>query len=192
MSRLGFRPASRSFIALAAACALILAPTPGRGAEVARLRPGAIEVGLAGSVASVAGSTRASVALRLGSFRAAGSGLAGFEAELGYTHVQALDTVDLGGNVSWQHAAGASSLHPFFALGGGLRQETLGSFSQARYPVGFALGLRALVGPRAALRVEYRYRRILNDPVANFTEHDALVGLSILLRNPERPGRGGE
>ena len=172
--------------------ASILAPTTGWGAQAPRLRPGAIEIGLAGSLVSVAGSAHASLTLRAGGFRGVGLGLAGFEVELGYNHVRALDTADLGGDVSWQRAVGTMSIYPFVALGGGLRQETLGSFSQALYPVGFALGLRALTGPGAAVRVEYRYRRILNDPVADFSEHQVLVGVSILLRNSERPDRGGE
>lgn len=170
--------------------ALGLAPVASADDGAARLRPGAIEIGLAGSFASVAGSARTTLALRAGGFRGAGPGLAGFEAELGYNHVQSLDTVDFGGNLSWQHAVG--SVSPFVAVGGGIRQETLGSFSQARYPVGVALGLRTLFGTGAAFRVEYRYRRILRDPVADFTEHHALVGLSIVLRNSERPWRGGE
>ena len=172
--------------------ALAIAPSAGLASEVPRLHAGAIEVGLAGSIVSVERSTRAALALRGGRFAGAGSGLAGFEVEVGYNHQRALDTVDLEGNVSWQRAAGAGHIYPFASIGGGLRQEHLGSFSQARYPVGLAFGLRALFGARAAVRFEYRYRRVLNDPVANFTEHRALTGISLLLRNTERPERGGE
>jgi hypothetical protein len=70
--------------------------------------------------------------------------------------------------------------------------RSLGSFSQARYPVGLALSARVLFDARVAMRVEYRFRRVLNDPVADFTEHRVLTGLSLLLRNTERPERGGE
>lgn len=177
-------------IALIATCVLAFAPGVRADGAPPRLRPGAIEIGFAGSLVSVAGSARTTLALRGGGFRTAGPGLGGFEVELGYNHVRSLDTAELQGNVSWQHAAG--SVHPFVALGGGVRQETLGSFSQARYPVGFAFGLRSLFGTGAAFRIEYRYRRLLNDPVADFTEHHTWVGFSILLRNSERPTRGEE
>lgn len=181
---------------LLATLAIFIAPIVGLGSEVLRLHRGAIEVGLAGSLVSVEGSTRTTLALRGGSFVGAPSGvaggLAGFEVEVGYNHQRALDTVDIEGNVSWQRAVGAGHLYPFASIGGGLRQEHLGSFSQARYPLGFALGLRTLFGARAAVRVEYRYRRVLNDPIADFTEHRALTGISLLLRNTERPERGGE
>ena len=176
--------------------ALPSAPTAGLGTgpgtEGPRLNPGAIEIGLAGALVSVEGGTRATIGVRGGRFLAAGSGLAGLEAELGYSHQQALDGVDLEGSLSWQRAARARAIHPFAAIGGGLRAEKLGSFSQARYPVGFALGMRALIDHHVALRIEYRYRRVLNDPVANFSEHQALTGISLLLHNSERPERGEE
>lgn len=178
----------------------LVAPVAGLASEVPRLRPGALEVGFAGSIVSVEGSTRAAALVRAGTFvrppfgdpGGVSSGLAGFEVEVGYNHQRSLDTVDLEGSVSWQRAVGAGRVYPFAAIGGGLRQEHLGSFSQARYPLGFALGLRALVGSRAAMRIEYRYRRVLNDPVANFTEHRLLTGISLLFRNTEPPASGGE
>ena len=182
-----FRPGIPSLLATVV---LFAAPTVGLGAPTARLRPGAVEIGFAGALASVEGVTHATLALRGGGFRGAWSGLTGFEAELGYNHQRALDTVDLAGSVSWQRAVGANPIYPFASIGGGLRQERLGSFSQARYPVGFGLGLRALFGERAAVRIEYRCRRVLNDPVADFTEHQALTGISLLFRNAERPERG--
>jgi len=168
---------------LAAILALLLMSTA--AAAVPRLHPGAIELGVTGSLVSVAGSTSAALALRGGCFRGAGSGLAGWEAELGYNHLQSLDTVELEAGVSWQRAMGEGATWPFASIGGGLRQERLGSFRTARYPVGFALGVRTLFGERVALRVEYRYRRVLNDPVADFHEHQARTGLSLLLHNAE-------
>ena len=164
---------------------IVLRGTPVAHAAAAapELRPGAVEVGLAGSLTSIEGSTRSVLLLRAGSFRRAFSGLAGLEAEFGYTHDRALDGLDLEAGASWQHRAAASAVYPFAAIGGGLRQEKLGSFGQARYPVGFAMGARALFGTRAAVRIEYRYRRVLNDPVADFTEHQALTGISLFFRN---------
>lgn len=180
---------------LLATLALFIAPTPGVASEVPRLHSGAVEVGLAGSLVSVEGGTRSTLAVRGGIFVGGTSGvaggLAGFEVEVGYNHQRALDTVDLDCSASWQRALGAANIYPFASIGGGLRQEHLGSFSQARYPVGLALGLRTLFGARAAVRFEYRYRCVLNDPIANFTEHRAMTGISLLLRNAERPERGG-
>ena len=162
---------------------MILAPKGVLGAEVPTLHAGAIELGIVGALVSVEGSTSAAVALRANRFIAAPSGLAGIEAEVGYNHLQGLDMVELEGNVSWQHAMGAGSTYPYASVGGGLREETIGSFSTARYPVGFSLGVRTLFGARAALRIEYRFRRVLNDPVADFNEHQARTGISLLLNN---------
>src|SRR5207249_7343046 len=136
--------------------------------------PGAIELGLAGSVTSVEGSTRGVIALRGGTFSLSRAGLTGAEAEVLYSHVGSLDQMDLEGNLSLQRAAGESPAYPFLAAAGGVRQEWLGSFRQARYPVGFNLGVRYLVAERGGFRVEYRYRRVLRDPVAEFTEHQVL------------------
>ena len=147
------------------------------------LRAGAIELGLSGSITVIEGISRAAVTVRTGTFTQVPGGLAGIEMELSYSHVSSLDWIDLQGNLSLQRAWGQSSAYPYIALGGGLRQEWLGSFRQVRYPVGFNLGLRALVGQQAALRAEYKFRRILHDPVSNFSEHQLVVGLSIFFKN---------
>jgi len=147
------------------------------------LKPGAIELGLAGSMTIVEGSSRTTVAMRTGFFKAAPAGLFGVETNLSYSHVNALDWLDIEGALSWQTKLGESTVYPFLALGGGLRQEWLGSFRQIRYPLGLNFGARALVAPQAAIRVEYKFRRILHDPVANFSEHHVVVGLSIFFKN---------
>jgi hypothetical protein len=147
------------------------------------LRPGAIELGLAGSMTAIDGLARATLHVRSGLFLAAGPVLAGLEPEVVYSHVRGLDAVDLALGVSAQRRLGATSLYAHFALGGGVRQEWLGSFSQARYPVGGCVGFIALYDPRAAVRIEYRLRRVLDDPVADFTEHEVLAGISLLFRN---------
>ena len=36
---------------------------------------------------------------------------------------------------------------------------------------------------RADMRVEYRLRRILDDPVADFTEHEIRLGVALLFHN---------
>ena len=147
------------------------------------IKSGAIEIGLAGSMSIVEGSTRTMLAARTGVFKRAARGLCGIETEVAYSHVNALDRLDWEAALSWQRAIKKSSVYPFIALGGGWRQEHLGSFRQARYPLGFNLGLRALLAPQAAMRMEYKFRRILRDPVANFSEQHLIVGVSILFRN---------
>jgi hypothetical protein len=150
------------------------------------INPGAIELGLAGSMAIVEGSSRTTFAIRAGFFKSAPRGLFGFEMNLSYSHVNALDGLDIEGALSWQTKLGKSAVHPFLALGGGLRQEKLGAFHQLRYPVGLNLGVRALIAPQAAIRGEYKFRRILHDPVANFSAHQVLVGLSLLFNNASK------
>jgi len=147
------------------------------------LKSGAIELGLAGSMTIVEGSTRIMLAARTGIFKSAWRGLLGYETELAYSHVNALSWLDWEGLLSWQRALKKSSVYPFIALGGGLRQERLGSFSQVRYPLGLNFGMRTLFAPQAAIRVEYKFRRILRDPVVNFSEHHLIIGLSIFFKN---------
>jgi len=151
--------------------------------SIITLKSGAIELGLAGSLMIVEGSSRTTLAARIGVFKSAPYGLFGIETELAYSRVNALNWLDWEGLLSWQRALKKSSVYPFIALGGGLRQEHLGSFSQARYPLGINLGMRALLAPQAAIRVEYKFRRILKDAVANFSEHHIVVGCSIFFKN---------
>ena len=66
---------------------------------------------------------------------------------------------------------------------GGVRQEWLGSFRETRFPVGAAAGVRVLASERAALRVEWRVLKVLDDPVEDPIEHRVLAGLSIFLGN---------
>ena len=152
-------------------------------AEVPQLRAGAVEVGLSGSVTTVEGRSRSVVTGRDGTFGRAPAGLVGVEAEFSYSHLHSLERVDLWGHIFWQPGAGESPVYPYVALGGGLRQERLGSFSQARYPTGLSLGFRALVGSRVGFRAEYRFVRVRRDPIADFSERQLVAGISIFFRN---------
>ena len=120
---------------------------------------------------------------RVGRFMPAPAGLIGIEMDLAFMHVNSLSILDIQPMVSWQKALGESAAYPFFALAGGVRQEWLGSFRQVRYPVGVSLGLRNLITNRIGIRTEYRFRRILGDPVANFSEHMVVLSIAILFRN---------
>lgn len=152
-----------------------------RGAQT--LAPGAIEIGLSGALVAVEGSVRASLAARTGTFIAAGPGRLGFEIEPVWSHVGELDGLEWGGALSWQLATGSSADAFFVAIAGGWREEWLGSFRQARFPLGLNIGCRALFTRSGGIRAEYRYRRLLHDPVAPFSEHQILAGVSLLFRN---------
>jgi len=147
------------------------------------LKSGAIELGLAGSMTIVDGSSRATAAIRTGLFKSAPRGLFGIETALTYSHANALDLIDWEVLFSWQRRFKKSPIYPYIAVGGGLRQEHLGSFSQARYPMGLNLGIRAFIAPQAAIRTEYKFRRVLHDPVKSFSEHQIVIGISIFFKN---------
>lgn len=152
------------------------------------LQPGAIEIGVGGSMTTVEGITHGAVSVRGGYFLGALRGLVGMEAGWGFSHVESLDETEVDVALSWQHRFARSASYPFVSLGGGLRNEKIGSFGDVRYPLGFSIGVRSLVGQRGGFRVEYRYRRILDDPIADFSEHHITIGLSLFFRNP---GNGG-
>jgi hypothetical protein len=169
--------------------------SPARAEEAhgGALRPGAVELGMTGAVTQVEGTTRGSAAVRCGSFLAARSGLAGLEGEIEYAHVSGLDALGLEANLSWQKPMSGGAAYPYVALAWGLRQEWLGSFRDVRYPLGGTVGLRTMLGTRAATRIEYRFRRVLGDPVADFNEQELRLGLSVFFRNREATpdGSGG-
>lgn len=162
-------------------------PAPGQTDSVAVhpfLHSGAIEVGTSGSVLIIEDITNVSFTLRSGIMTGWGeNNLAGVEAELGYTHIRAEDQLEFQGYLTWQRNIPNSVLNWFFLAGGGLRVTYLGSFRYSTFPVGFNTGLRVMFNRTAALRVEYGFRRILNDPVANFSEHRFWVGFSLFFRN---------
>jgi len=153
-------------------------------AETPSLGGGAIELGLSGALTTVEGSTRASVGVDGSNFFQAPGGLGIATAEIAYSHVNELDILDAAALIGWTRPIGDSSLYPFFAIAAGVRQQWIGSFADALYPVGFDAGFRALVSPRADVRISYRLRRVLNDPVEDFTEHEIRLGIALLFRNP--------
>ena len=101
--------------------------------------------------------------------------------ETTYSTQQSLDELGLEAAVGWLPARG--QVLPFVAVAGGVRQEWIGSFRETRYPVGFDAGARLLLSPRVGLRGEYRFRRMLDDPVADFSEHRVLMGISVFWNN---------
>jgi hypothetical protein len=167
------------------------AQTPGRPGTLEQLRfstvpelhPGALEIGVSAALERVESTTASTIALRAARFMAAGNGRAAFEAELAHRHLGPLDELEFSGSVGWLAHPSAAPIYPFLALAAGVRQEWLGSFRLARYPVGVNVGMRVLAGAGALFRFEYRYRRVLDDPIADFTEHQLMSGLSLLFGN---------
>jgi len=157
-------------------------PASASAGETPDLRSGCLELGLAGSFAAVEGTQQIELLLRGGSFLDLGPGLAGIEMEIG-AHRSSLDEIELLWNLSWQMQIPGSSLLPYVAAAAGIRQEWVGSFGESRTPVGIHVGLRGLLGPRVGIRGEYRYHRVLGDPVADFDVHRILFGMSLFLRN---------
>ncbi len=149
-----------------------------------RLHPGAVEVGASGSLLIIEDITTASLALRSGTMTSLGDkNLGGIEVAVRYTHIRGEDQLELTGYLTWQRNIPNSFLNGFVLTGGGLRVTYLGSFRYTSFPVGFNIGLRVMFNRSAALRMEYGFQRILNDPVANFTEHRVWMGFSLFFRN---------
>lgn len=177
--------------ALLAPGAALAQPAPEAGRALQQLRfstvpeihPRAWEIGVSGSASRIEDTTASTLLLRAARFAAAGAGRAALEAEVAWTHLGPLDELQMGGSLAWLAHPRPGPAYPFLAVAGGVRQEWLGSFRLARYPVGADVGLRLLAGTGALLRIEYRWRRVLNDPVADFTEQQVMTGVSLLLGN---------
>lgn len=149
-----------------------------------RIHAGAYELGVAGSVVREGGTT-VSLNLRGARFFDLRGTRFALEADAGWTHVRELDGVDFLGSVQWLPWPDARML-PFAGVIGGVRQEWLGSFREARVPIGVTLGVRVLAGHSAAFRAEYRFLQITGDVVGNHGEHRLQFGMSMLLGNHPR------
>jgi hypothetical protein len=171
--------------AMAIAVPGLVAPGASRGeTPVPAISAGAWELGLTGALTSVEGDTRWSLGIDGARFLPLGGGFAAPGAELVYSHQNALDLLAVGAGIVWLRRWGRSPVYPYLGPGAGFRQEWIGSFRTTRYPVGADLGLRVMVSEGALLRVEYRFRRILGDPVAGYTEHRVGVGVALVLGAP--------
>jgi hypothetical protein len=147
------------------------------------IQPNAWELGVSVALTRVEGTNSATAILRAAHFTRAGSLLGVAEGEAGYTHTGPLDALDLDLTIGFLTHPSNGPVYPFIDFGGGVRQEWLGSFRVARRPVGGDVGVRVLAGNRALFRIQYRFRRVLDDPVADFDEHQILSGVSILFGN---------
>ena len=147
------------------------------------LQSSAWELGFNGSIVSRESSVGSMLALFSNHFRVVRGVTVSAGAAAGWSHISDLDRVDLEVVAAAYKRLSGINAWIYAGPGGGLRQEWVGSFNVVRYPVGGDLGLKALFSARAAITVAYQYRRMLNDPVANFSEHRFVTGISILLNN---------
>ena len=143
----------------------------------------ATELGIAASFTTVSGATRGTVALRTGTFASGPQGMANAEFEVAYSRAPGSEVLDLGLALGALSRPGGGSMYPYANAAGAMRQEWSGGIKQVRWPVGFDIGVRFLTGRKALFRVEYRFRRVMKDPVADFDEHSVMCGISLLLRN---------
>ncbi len=153
------------------------------GPQKSFIRPGVIETGAAGSLVSVEGVSAGDISLRGGIFTGLLPGLIEVEFSASFMHVSSLDEFSLEGFLGLHRQIGKSRNYFFASFGGGLRYEDIGSFDHTRYTLGIGTGFKCNLVERAGIRVEYQMRRILNDPIANYSEHKIMAGLSIFFRN---------
>jgi hypothetical protein len=181
----------RASVTRVVATAILFLASRAFAGEAPSIRPGALELGLGASVIAAEGTSRAAIEARAGTFVGAPRGLLGFEVDGGWTHVRADDVVDALAAITWGGAFHRSAAHPFVGVVGGVRQEWLGSFRETRYPVGAVVGVNVLASERAALRVEWRVLKVLDDPVEDPVEHRVLAGISVFFRNAPPRGETG-
>jgi hypothetical protein len=168
---------------MAALAAASAGATPAGAEGGHEIRSGALALGAHGSFTSVERSTSGSTGVELCYFRAPAGIVLGYHADWRYTRVADLDLVDLAAGLRVMRRVGESSAYPYLGAGVGVRQEWVGSFSQARFPVGVDVGLVALPARGATFGAAYQLRRVLDDPVSDFTEHRLVVSVSMLFRN---------
>lgn len=162
----------------------IAALVPRAAASDPELGAGAWELGLAGALISSDAGHQSTVSAHAARFVGLAQQLFSLEAGIAYGHVRQLDELEVTGRLAWHARAGTT--YPFVGALAGVRREWVGSFHQTRTPLGGIAGLRALLAPRVAVRVEYRLARILDPDVASFSEHQVLLGFVYFLREGRR------
>ena len=168
---------------VAVLCAAVLVASARAEGEQGYVRSGAWEFGLNAAVLAREGSASTTLSLFSNRFWVSGRTPLSAGASATYSRVSDLDRVDLEALLAAYKQFPGSSAHVYAGVAGGLSQEWVGSFSQARYPLGLDVGIKAFVSRRAVLTVAYKFRRLLNDPVADFNEHRFVAGFSIMFNN---------
>ena len=148
------------------------------------LRPGAIEIGIGGAFISTASLSTFQLNIRAARLFAAGKkAFWGLEIENSFAHLRSSNQLDIQGIISWQKPLNSAPLHFILSIGGGFRQEWLGSFRKSDYPFGFGIGSRIMISNRSAIRIDYQYRKFNNRVSGNFSENRIIFSLSLLFRN---------
>ena len=130
------------------------------------IRGGAMELNVGGDLAYVEDVTDIHLNVQGYYFFATHGGVAAAGLESGYFHQRNNDAVELQGLLSWQRMPVRRSYHWFAAIGGGLRQEWAGSFSQARFPLGIDAGLRLLPSLSSAVKIDLSFSETLQRSAA--------------------------
>jgi hypothetical protein len=169
--------------AVVAWCVAALVGTARSEDEIAYVKSGAWELGLNAAVLAREGAVTTTLSLFSNRFWVRGGIPLSAGASAAFSRVSDLDRVDLEAMLAVYKQLPGSSAYGYAGIAGGLSQEWVGSFSQVRYPLGLDVGIKAFVSRRAALTVAYKFRRLLNDPVADFSEHRFVAGFSIMFNN---------
>jgi len=145
------------------------------------IRDGAVELLVGGDVTRVEGSSTAR--LQLGAARYAAGGSLRVGADVSYAHISSLDVLDLEARPGWVLPLGNQGMYVVLDAAAAYRQQWVGSFRNALYPVGFDAAFKSMAGRRAALTVRAAWRRVFGDPVADFNELRIVASLSVWFHN---------
>ena len=165
------------------------APDPREGD---RLKPGAWEFGMGGSISNYSGTTYGSFDARAGTFAPAGRrGLVGFELLLGYGRQDQLNLADALFSVSYEWpffldglTKERGSTWPYFGAIGGVSQAWEGGYQDTRFPIGGFFGVRMMPNEHSAVRIEVRVVSDTGASMSTATRSGYYVIYSFRIVNP--------
>jgi hypothetical protein len=165
------------------------APDPREGD---RLKPGAWEFGMGGSISNYSGTTYGSFEARAGTFVPAGQrGLVGFELLLGYGRQDQLNLGDALFSVSYEWpffldglTKERGSTWPYFGAIGGVSQAWEGGYQDTRFPIGGFFGVRMMPNEHSAVRFEVRVVSVTGATAPVTTQSGYYVVYSFRIVNP--------
>jgi hypothetical protein len=150
-------------------------------AEELRLEAGMNELGIRAAFISDGATQQNEFGLRFGHFFGAPrEALVNLEGEFAYAKLLDLDRLEMTSRVGVLPPFSNTSLQPSLSLSVGVRQEWLGSFQRARYPIGIEAGLRVQTSQHSLVRFDFQLLRVLGDAVNDFTEKRLNFGVSLL------------
>ena len=157
-----------------------------------RLRPGAWEFGMGGSISNYSGTTYGSFEARAGTFAPTGKhGLVGFELLLGYGRQDQLNLADGLFSVSYEWPFFLDGLTkergatwPYFGAIGGVSQAWDGGYQDTRFPIGGFFGVRMMPNEHSAVRIEVRVVSDTGASMSTATRSGYYVIYSFRIVNP--------